>query len=70
MPMPKSFQAFMSQLRETNVTLKDYVDFPKVEANVDRISMKLHQLNYLIGQADMAAAVKNLWRENHTVFSV
>lgn len=68
--MSKSFQIFMSQLKETNLTLKDFVDFPKVEANVDKISMKLHQLNYLIGQQDMAKAVHNLWDENPQVFSV
>lgn len=60
----------MSQLKETNVTLRDYVDFQKVEANIDKISMKLHQLNYLIGQQDMAKAVKSLWHENPSVFSV
>jgi len=68
--MPKSFKTFMSQLKETNVTLRDYVDFLKVEANVEKISMKLHQLNYLIGQTDMTTAVKNLWEENPSVFSV
>lgn len=60
----------MSQLKETNVTLSDFVDFPKVEANIDKISMKLHQLNYLIGQQDMVKAVNNLWEENPQVFSV
>lgn len=61
---------FMKPLKETHFSLKDYVDFPKVAANVDAISIKLNQLNYLIGQEDMAAAVARLWEENPKVFSV
>lgn len=68
--MLSPFEKFISQLKETNVTLKDYVDFPKVAANVEKISMKLHQLNYLIGQPDIDSAVRLLWEENPTVFSV
>ena len=60
----------MKPLKETHFSLKDYVDFPKVAANVEAISIKLNQLNYLIGQEDMAAAVKRLWEENPKVFSV
>ena len=60
----------MKPLKETHFSLKDYVDFPKVFANVEAISIKLNQLNYLIGQEDMAAAVKRLWDENPKVFSV
>ncbi len=60
----------MKPLKETHFSLKDYVDFPKVAANVEAISIKLNQLNYLIGQDDMAAAVKWLWVENPKVFSV
>lgn len=60
----------MKPLKETHFSLKDYVDFPKVAANVEAISIKLNQLNYLIGQEDMAAAVKRLWNENPKVFSV
>lgn len=61
---------FMKPLKETHFSLGDYVDFPKVAANVEAISIKLNQLNYLIGQEDMAAAVKRLWNENPKVFSV
>ena len=68
--MSERFQIFMSQLKETHTSLSDYVDFSKVAANVDAISIKLHQLNYLIGQEDMAAAVNRLWNENPKVFSV
>lgn len=60
----------MKPLKETHFSLRDYVDFPKVAANVEAISIKLNQLNYLIGQEDMAAAVKRLWNENPKVFSV
>lgn len=60
----------MRPLKETHFSLKDYVDFPKVAANVEAISIKLNQLNYLIGQEDMAIAVKRLWDENPKVFSV
>jgi len=68
--MADRFNEFMKPLKETHFSLKDYVDFPKVTANVDAISIKLNQLNYLIGQEDMAKAVKLLWEENPKVFSV
>ena len=68
--MSDRFNEFMNQLKETHFSLKDYVDFKKVAANVEAISIKLNQLNYLIGQEDMAAAVKRLWNENPKVFAV
>lgn len=68
--MTAHMNEFMRQLKETHFSLKDYVDFPKVTANVDAISIKLNQLNYLIGQEDMGAAVERLWDENPKVFSV
>ena len=68
--MANRFKEFMSVLKETNFSLKDYVDFHKIAANVDSISIKLNQLNYLIGQEDIAKAVKLLWEENPKVFSV
>lgn len=68
--MSECFDVFMSQLIETNFSLKDYVDFPKVAEKVEAISMKLNQLNYLIGQDDMSAAVHRLWTENPKAFSV
>lgn len=68
--MADRFNDFMKPLKETHFSLKDYVDFPKVAANVEAISIKLNQLNYLIGQEDMATAVKRLWDENPKVFSV
>lgn len=68
--MSDRFSDFMKPLKETHFSLRDYVDFPKVAANVEAISIKLNQLNYLIGQEDMEAAVKRLWDENPKVFSV
>lgn len=68
--MSKEFDDFMKPLKETHFSLSDYVDFPKVAVNVEAISIKLNQLNYLIGQNDMYAAVKRLWEENPKVFSV
>ncbi len=61
---------FMKPLKETHFSLRDYVDFPKIASNVEAISIKLNQLNYLLGQEDMAEAVKRLWAENPKVFSV
>lgn len=60
----------MSQLKETNATLDFYCDFEKIQNNVDKISIKLNQLNYLIGQNDIDAAIRRLWSENKKVFSV
>lgn len=68
--MSDRFSDFIKPLKETHFSLRDYVDFPKVAANVEAISIKLNQLNYLIGQEDMAAAVERLWDENPKVFSV
>lgn len=65
-----SIEEFLRPLKETHFSLADYVDFPKVAENVAKISMKLNQLNYLIGQDDMAHAVGLLWDENPKVFSV
>lgn len=68
--MNKDIEVFVKSSKETHFSLGDYVDFPKVSANVDAIAIKLNQLNYLVGQEDMAKAVKLLWDENPKVFSV
>lgn len=68
--MDKVFDQFITPLKQTHFSLADYVDFKKVSENVDRISLKLNQLNYLIGQENMPYAVKMLWEENPKVFSV
>ena len=64
------FELFMSQLKETNATLGFYCDFKKINSNVEAIAIKLNQLNYLIGQDDLDAAIHRLWEENPKVFSV
>lgn len=66
----EEFEIFMSQLKETNATLGFYCDFKKINSNVEAIAMKLNQLNYLIGQEDLDAAIRRLWEENPKVFSV
>lgn len=66
----QDFEDFVSQLAEANATLPYFTDFGKVGNNVSKIAMRLNQLNYLIGKEDMGAAVRQLWEENHKVFSV
>lgn len=66
----EQFDMFMSQLKETNTSLEFYCDFEKINNNVESISIKLNQLNYLIGQVDMDAAIRRLWNENKNVFSI
>lgn len=66
----KDFQLFMSQLLETNANLAFYSDFKKCLENVKAISIKLNQLNYMIGKTDMENAVRDLWKENSSVFEV
>ncbi len=66
----EQFEYFMSQLKETNTTLDFYCDFEKINNNVESISIKLNQLNYLIGQDDIDAAIRRLWEENSSVFNI
>lgn len=66
----EQFDLFMSQLKETNATLDFYCDFKKINANVEAISIKLNQLNYLIGQEDIDVAIRRLWDENKSVFNI
>lgn len=66
----EQFDVFMSQLKETNATLDFYCDFKKINNNVEAISIKLNQLNYLIGQNNLDEAIRRLWNENPKVFSV
>lgn len=66
----EQFDLFMSQLKETNTTLNFYCDFEKINANVEAISIKLNQLNYLIGKEDIDTAIRRLWDENKNVFSI
>ena len=64
------FDLFMSQLSETNATLDSFTDFDKVSRNVAKISIKLNQLNYLLGKTDLEAAVSELFEENPKSFEV
>lgn len=66
----KDFNLFMSQLSETNATLESFTDFEKVSRNIAKISIKLNQLNYLLGKADLRKAVSELFEENPKTFDV
>ena len=66
----KDFSLFMSQLSETNATLESFTDFEKVSKNVAKISIKLNQLNYLLGKTDLKNAVSELFEENPSSFEV
>lgn len=68
--MSDQFKAFLSQLSETNATLNYFTDFEKIKSNVNKISIKLNQLNYLIGKNNLAQAVEELYAENPKSFEV
>lgn len=68
--MADRLEKFLAPLKDTHFSLGDYVDFEKVGRNVESISIKLNQLNYLIGQPDMEYAVRRLWHENPGAFTV
>jgi type II restriction enzyme len=68
--MSEQFNTFISQLSETNATLDYFTDFEKIKNNVAKISIKLNQLNYLIGKDDLYTAIKELFEENSKVFEV
>ena len=68
--MKSSFKEFINSLSETNETLKGLTDFKKVKQNVAQISLKLHQLNYLIGKTNLREAIKELYNENPKSFEV
>ncbi|HNV95437.1 MAG TPA: type II restriction endonuclease [Bacteroidales bacterium] len=68
--MSEQFRIFLSQLSETNATLDYFTDFKKIKGNVNKIAIKLNQLNYLIGKTDIKAAVNELFEENPKAFEV
>ncbi len=68
--MSEQFELFLSQLSETNSTLDSFTDFEKIKRNVNCISIKLNQLNYLIGKENLKEAVEELYAENKSVFQV
>jgi len=68
-PQKTDFSKFLHQFKETNVTLKDFCDFEKIKSNVQKISIQLNTLNYLLGKEDLDAAVNELWKENSKAFN-
>lgn len=68
--MPKNFDLFLSQLKETNATLDYFVDFEKVRNNVGKLSLKLNTLNYLLGKENLFEAIKEVYYENKSAFEV
>ena len=66
----ENFSVFFDNITEIKIGLDYYTDFNKVINNIKTISLRLTQLNYLIGQKDMRKAVEELWEENPKVFSV
>lgn len=64
------FETFWETLTETNATLDSFVDFKKVEDNVERVNIRLNQLNYLLGKSDLAEAVRRLFAENPAAFDI
>ena len=68
--MSEQFKIFLSQLSETNATLDYFTDFGKLKSNVNKISIKLNQLNYLIGKENLKEAINELYEENPKVFEV
>ncbi len=68
--MSEQFETFISQLSETNATLDYFTDFQKIKSNISKISIKLNQLNYLIGKEDLKLAIEELFEENAKVFQV
>lgn len=68
--MSDQFKIFLSQLKETNTLLNTLTDFEKVERNVNKIAIKLNQLNYLIGKENLHLAIKELYDENPKTFDV
>jgi len=68
--MSEQFKIFLSQLSETNATLHYFTDFKKVKGNINKIAIKLNQLNYLIGKSDIKTAVNELYEENPKAFEI
>lgn len=69
-PMPKDFNQFMSQLKETNQTLGFFCDFDKISQNVEDIKLSLCMLNSLIGATDLRKSVEAIWNRDPKAFSV
>lgn len=70
MTQKKNFSVFFDNITEIKIGLDYYTNFKKVIDNVKTISLRLTQLNYLVGQKDMHKAVEEIWEENPKAFSV
>jgi len=68
--MKNDFEEFISQLSKTNSTLSSFVDYEKIKNYVDKISIKLNQLNYLIGKENLKTSIEKLFKENPKTFDV
>ena len=68
--MSEQFKNFLSELSESNATLDYFTDFKKIIINTNKISIKLNQLNYLLGSEDLKKGVEELFEENPKVFEV
>lgn len=68
--MNKNFESFLEQLKDTNTTLDFFVNFEKVRENINKISLKLNQLNYLLGKNDLKSAINEVYEENNKAFEV
>lgn len=68
--MKRQFEDFLNELSETNATLEYFTDFGKIITNVNKISIKLNQLNYLIGKDDLKSAIIEVFNENPKAFEV
>lgn len=65
-----TFENFLKQLKPTNATLDYFTDFSKALNNVKKISVKLCQLNYLLGKKDLLEAIKEIFEENSKAFEI
>jgi type II restriction enzyme len=68
--MKKDFEKFIEQLAETNSTLSSFVNYEKIQNHIDKVSIKLNQLNFLLGKKDLKASIEKLFAENPKTFSV
>ncbi len=68
--MATPFEIFISQLSQTNSTLGSLCAFDKVVANTNKISLKLHCLNHLLGREDLEVAIKEVYEETPNAFGV
>lgn len=68
--MPKDFNCFMSQLRETNRTLGFLCDFDKISQNVDDVRLSLCMLDSLIGSTNLRRSVEVIWARDRRAFEV